>query len=259
LDLRRAEERTEVHQTKDAIMVEKTYITSENVATFAKVQNAAGFADRGDVVLAWDELDREEKKLAKNIDIDELKVRTTDPRNVPDKWTDNIVEDDAEPDAIDFIKQIIANPARYDVYEILKDYDPPEPLMLWWVDKCFSDADYFRILGEACRYGLFKGDTKYLWAAMAFGVDAGEGRFRWVQSDDESQEEKELKQKILEQYDIREKELELLWEDVKPFVGEWMRDDPEEIGIDSPDHGRELSDDEEGGNRDGNTQSLLDM
>lgn len=225
----------------------KTYISNENISTFAKVQSAGGFADRGEIVLVWDSLNRSQKNLAKNINIDGLKVRTSDPRSVPDKWNDSIVEEDAEPEAVDFIKQIIANPARYDVYEMLKDYDPSEPLMLWWIEKTFTDEEYFKVLSEACRYGLFRGDTKYLWAAIAFGVDAGVGRFHWPESDKEPKEIKSVKKKLVEEREIDKHELDKIWEFVRDDIQDYVEiseAEAKQLGIEWEEPEPEEDDDE---------------
>lgn len=200
-------------------MTDRTYITGDNIEMFCKVQNAAGFAERGEIILAWDDLDGSQKKLAKNIDIEDIQVRTTDPRSVPKKWSDKIVEEDADPDAVDFIKQVIANPARQEVYQLLKDYDPPEPLMLWWIDKTFTDDEYFKLLAEACRFGLFRTDNKYLWAVVAFGVDVGVGSFRWPESEKEPAEKKSIKKKLVDEYGVRPKEVDELWDELEGWKG----------------------------------------
>jgi hypothetical protein len=206
-------------------MTEKTFIGSDNISTFAKVQGSSSYVDRGDIILLWDTLDASEKQLATNIDI-ELKVRTNDPRSVPDRWTDDIVEEDGDPEPVDLIKQVIANPARYDVYQLLVDYDPPQPLMLWWIDKTYTDMDYFGTMAEVCRYGLFKGDDKYVWAAMAFGVDAGVGRFRWPESDSESSHIESAIEKIADAYDMRQSELRKSKEHLAEMV------DPTKVDLD---------------------------
>lgn len=246
-------------------MSEKTYVTSDNVSTFAKVQNATGFADRGEVILAWDDLDSSQKKLAKNIDIDEIQVRTSDPRSVPNKWKDNIVEEDADPDAVDFIKQIIANPSRGDVYELLKDYDPPEPLILWWIDKTFTDDEYFEKLAEVCRHGLFKGNNRYLWAVVAHGVDANVGNFRWPESEKDPSEKKSIKQKIVDKHDVRPKEVEVLWDDVVEFADEGIELSDQEaqfLGVEpekGSTNGGHHGDDNDDGCEESGTSSLLDF
>lgn len=254
-------------------MTERTYVTSDNVSTFCKVQSATGFADRGEVILAWDDFDSSQKKLAKNIDIDELKVRTTDPRSVPNKWKDNIVEEDSDPDAVDFIKQIIANPARHDVYQLLKDYDPPEPLILWWIDKTFTDDEYFNKLAAACRYGLFKGDNRYLWAVVAFGVDAGVGRFHWPDSEKDPAAKKSIKQKLVDKYDVRPKEVDVLWDDVSEFVADEIELTEEEAqflgttrsesgdgeSTASTDSSMSGEDVDDGSDREADSTSLLDL
>lgn len=218
-------------------MSNKTFITSDNISTFAKVQNSAGFADRGEIVLVWDDLSKEGKRLAKNIGID-LKVRTSDPRSVPDKWQDDIVEEDKDPEEVDMIKQVIANPARMDVYELLCKYDPSEPLMLWWLDKTFTEADYFEKLAEVCHHALFQTDSEYIWAVAAFGVDAGRGRFHWPESDKESPVEKSVKDKLAEEYDMRRNEVDKVWDEYDSLFDfsriELEEEEAEELGI-SPD------------------------
>lgn len=242
-------------------MANKTYITSQNIKTFARVQNASSYVNRGEVVLAWDELSRSEKNLAKNIDIDDVVIRTSDPRSVPNKWEDNIDKQAASLDAVDFTKQLIANPDRYSVYELLVDHDPPEPLMLWWIDKCFKDPEYFGILGDACWYGMFRGNNEYLWAAMSFGVDSGIGSFRWPSSDKEAPEKKSIKKKIVDELGVPEKEIDILWDDVKGQVHEWVEVTPEEaefLGVedkDSPDDDIDDTDDPD----EGQQSSLLDL
>jgi len=217
----------------------KLYITSENISKFAKVQGASSMGSRGDVVLMWDELDREGKKLAKHIEIEDIEVRTSDPYNVPDKWNDNVTELDSDPEAFDLIKQVIANPSRADVFDLLLEEDPPEPLMLWWANVCFSDPDYFKHLADVCWHGLFRTDTRYLWGAMAFGVEHGEGKFHWPSSGDE---DAEIKSEILEEYDVSERELEKAWSYVGDHAGRWVSSGS--------------SDDEDGG--DGSASSLLE-
>lgn len=242
-------------------MKQKTFITSDNIKTFAKVQNAAGFTDRGEIILAWDDLDRSQRKLAKNIDIP-LQVRTSDPRSVPNKWSDNIVKQDKDPEAVDFIKQIIANPSRYQVWEMLKDYNPPEPLILWWIDKTYTDDEYFARLAEACRYGLFRGDTKYLWAVVAFGVEEGRGRFHWPSGDKEDAIKKNLKQKVVDVQGIRPKEIDLLWDDVKHLVPEWVEITPEEadyLGLNYEEIEDPDPEEPEDDNEEPTASSLLDL
>lgn len=210
----------------------KVYISSDNIGKYAKVQGASAMAQRDEIVLLWDELDKSEKKLARDhIEIPDVQVVTTDPYNVPDKWNDNIIEEDGDPEAHDLIKQVIANPNRKDVYDLLKEVDPPEPLMLWWADACFTEPEYFELLAEMCRYGLFRADTKYLWAVMAFGVEDGKGKFHWPSNDDTPAEEKKIKKKVLEEYDIREKELEEAWDDVKGLSGAWVELDEGEAEV----------------------------
>lgn len=201
----------------------KVYITSENIGKYAKVQGASAMAQRDDIVLLWDELGREGKRLArKHIEIPEIQVVTSDGYNVPDKWQDNIIEEESDPEAQDLIKQVIANPNRKDVYDLLQTNDPPEPLMLWWADACFTDPDYFQLLAEVCRYGLFRVDTKYLWAVMAFGTEDGNGKFHWPSSDDPPAEEQRVKDRLKEEYDFREKEVELAWDDIKELSAKWV-------------------------------------
>lgn len=226
----------------------KTFITSENIGTFAKVQNAAGFADRGEVVLVWDDLDTSDKKLAEHIGVD-LKVRTSDPRSVPDKWQDDIIEEDKDPEEVDMIKQVIANPGRLDVYEILCEYSPSEPLMLWWLDKTFTEPDYFELLSDVCYHALFQTDSKYIWAVTAFGVDSGKGRFHWPESDKDSPAEKSVKKKVAEEYGMRRNELEKVWEqkdELVDFTRIDMSDgEAEELGIDLPDPSEPTDDESE--------------
>ena len=201
-------------------MSEVIYITNENIKKYAKVQGASPIVDRRKVIIMWDELDAEGKRLARNhIEIDEVEVETSDPYNVPDKWKDCINEREGELEASDLIKQVIANPSRSDVYDILMDNQPPEPLMLWWLNVCFSNPDYFELLAEACTQGLFRTDTRYLWGAVAFGVDAGEGKFYWPSKDDGlTKEEKEAQKTLIEEYNIPKKEVELAWDEVGQLV-----------------------------------------
>lgn len=237
-------------------MTDKTYITSDNIGKFAKVQNAQAMASRGNIVLMWDELDRSQKRLArKHIDIPEIEVHTSDTYKVPDKWSDNVIEAESDPEATDLIKQVIANPSRYDVYEQLVENDPPEPLMLWWANVCFSEQDYFELLAEVCRYGLFRTDTKYLWAVMAFGVEPGRGKFYWPESEGLPPEEKSVKKKVLEKFDIPEKELELAWDDVKKQLAESVElteGEAEAFGV-------EVEADEDDEDSGSSTPSLLDF
>lgn len=242
-------------------MTEKVFITSDNVAKYAQLQGTSSFTDRGEVVLVWDELSRSEKNLAKNIEMDDIQVRTSDPRSVPDKWTDNIVEEDGSPEAVDLIKQVIANPARYDVYTMLEVNDPPEPLMLWWLDKTFSDPDYFMRLSDVLEHALFMTDTKYIWAVVAFGVDAGEGRFYWPESEKETKAEKSVKEKVADKYGMRKSEVEKVWECVPAIEsGEGMdlsEDEAKVLGVTlerSQDQDEKSPDEEEG-----RQSSLLDL
>lgn len=239
----------------------KTFITSENAAKFAKVQSAASYADRGEIIICWDELDKKQKKQVKHIDIDEVTVYTSDPRSVPDKWSDHVVEQEAEPETVDLVKQIIANPARADVYELLVTHDPPEPLILWWLDKTYSDQEYFRLVADSCLYSLFKGNNRYLWATIAFGVEAGVGSFHWPQSEKDDPKEKKLKQRLVDELGIPKKEVELAFEDVKHLIPQWIDVDEETaeaVGIDAT-----ITDEDEDSEEDGDEVSrpgsLLDV
>ena len=231
------------------------YIGSDNVDQFSKVQGARSYIERDEVVLLWDELNRRQRRVAKSIDID-IKVQTNDPSSVPDKWTDDIEQVGETIDTTDIVKMVIANPARRDVFELLKDEDPPEPLVLWWLNNTFDDPDYFQTLSDACLYALFRGDNTYLWAAIAFGVEGGVGRFRWPESDKDSRELKQVKKKVREKFDIREKELELAWGELGEQLArkvELTENQAEALGIEVTEN--EEEDEDESGPQ----TSLLDL
>lgn len=203
-------------------MANKIYITNENIKQYAKIKGTTSMVERDEVVLMWDELDREGKRLARNhIEIDDITVITSDPYNVPDKWNDNIKKEGEEMQAPDIIKQVIANPSRVDVFDLLMEQDPPVPLMLWWVNVCFSDPDYFKHLAEVCHKGLFKTDSRYIWGTMAFGVEDGRGKFHWPSNDDG---DSELMKEVIEKLDAPEKEVRLAWDSVEGFAEELLDD-----------------------------------
>lgn len=210
------------------------FISSHNISKLAKVQSTRSHVSRDNVVLLWDELNRKERAIAENIDID-VDVHTSDPSTVPDKWKDSITRLPGGVDHIDIVKNVIANPSRIDVYETLVEEDPPQPLMLWWLQHVFNDPEYAKTLADICHYSLFKTDTNHLWGAIAFGVEAGVGKFSWPDtSSDIPKAEQEAYNEALEKLDIREKELQVVWDDVKDVVGELLvdqtevREEPEE-------------------------------
>lgn len=209
------------------------FIDSTNINQFAKVQNAASYVQRDDVVLLWDDLSKKQRRVAKNIDID-LTVETSEPDSVPDKWKNNIDQVGDTLDTLDIVKMIIANPARKDVYELLQREKPPEPLVLWWLNHVYSDPDYFQLLADICHYGLFKTDTDYLWATIAFGTEAGVGRFHWPESEKESSTIKNIKSKIAEEQEMDRHEVDKLWDSIKdmaPELAELTEIEYEELGL----------------------------
>lgn len=216
------------------------YISSDNIGRYAKLQGANSYVNRDEVVVLWDELDRKGRNLAKNITTD-VKIQTSDPRSVPDKWKDDIISTDPGPDTVDLVKMLIANPARHEVYEMLVEEEPPEPLLIWWVKQVFYDADYYDLLSEACLYGLFRGDKDYLMAAIAFGIEAGEGRFHWPESQKEDQETKELKQNIIDEHGYPRKEVDLAWDYVKVDAHTWVGHDESEPEVDEGSGGQSRS------------------
>lgn len=225
-------------------MPEKIYITNENIKKYAKVQGTSAMVERDQVVLMWDELDREGKRLAKkHIEIEDIEVVTSDPYNVPDKWNDNVRKEGEEMQAPDMIKQVIANPSRADVFQMLMDQDPPEPLMLWWVDVCFSDPDYFKVLADTCHHGLFKTDPRYLWGTIAFGVEDGEGRFHWPSNDDDTVNP-ELKKEALKNWEAPEKEVSLAWDTLGRLADELVDHESgtDDGGTEDADHDRDADD-----------------
>lgn len=205
------------------------FITNGNITQFAKVQGANSYVKRDEVVLLWDELDKEGKELAKNIEID-LKVETEDPSSVPDKWNDSVEKVGDTIDTTEIIKMITVNPSRIDVYELLQRENPPEPLVLWWLARVYSDPEYFKRLSDICHYGLFKTDTKFLWSTIAFGVEAGVGRFHWPDSEKDSQEVKSLKKEIAEKHGISKIEVDKLWYRINDIAEQLItEEEPEEV------------------------------
>lgn len=226
----------------------KIFISSDNVHQLSKVQSAKSYGSDRDVVLLWDELTKKQRNIAENIDID-LEVHTSEPSSVPDKWSDSIKVVGEDTDNIEMVKYLISNPNREDVYEMLQDEDPPEPLMLWWLSHTIRDHDFMKDLADVCHYGLFKADTDYLWGVVAFGVDGGVGKFGWPNSSkDRSKSEQELFDEAVEELDIPEKELDILWDDVKGEVRAWISGESDEGDQASPDES----------SRD-NQSSLLDL
>lgn len=233
----------------------KVFISSDNIHQLAKVQSANQFSSR-DVVILWDELSQKERNIAENIDV-EVEVHTSDPSSVPDKWSDNIVQESDGLGHLDMVKNIISNPDRETVYEMLLDEDPPEPLILWWISHTIPDQEYMKKVADACHYGLFQSDTKYLWGALAYGVEAGVGKFSWPESSEEAvpDSEQELFDDLIEEYGFRKKELRLAWGDVGNFAEEWAgggsAENDEGVG------GGE--DDKDRSQRDRGQSSLLDV
>lgn len=239
------------------------FIGSNNIHRFGKIQNAAAYGERDEVALLWDELTKKQKGIAENIDID-LKVHTSDPSSVPEKWNDDIVQD-AEPglDTTDIVKFTIANPSRIGVYEMLLEEEPPEPLLLWWIENSFHDADYSMMLSDVCHHGLFRTDKKFIYATVAFGVDAGVGSFSWPESGKEPKEVEQVKERLCEEHGWRRKELDEAWDEVKSLVPDWTHLDDAEVDA----LGVERSDDQTADSTDGDVgdgegqraSSLLDF
>ncbi|MFB6236964.1 MAG: hypothetical protein ABEH81_01200 [Halopenitus sp.] len=227
--------------------MKKRFITSENAHQLGKLQSARSYGDR-EIIIMWDELTKKQKNVVENINVD-VEIRTSDPSTVPDKWSGNITKMGSEVDHQAMVKMIIANPSRTDVYEMLVEDDPPEPLMLWWLGHVFSDIDYAQMLADACHYGLFKTDTDYLWGTVAFGVDSGVGKFSWPDSTQDIKDQ-DLFEEVLEKFDYREKELRLVWEDVRGEAKGWV----DEGKVDEPE-----VDDGSGGDDGVGQSSLLDL
>ena len=208
------------------------FIGSHNVHKLSKVQSAASYGNREDVVILWDELNKKEQSIASNINID-VEVQTSEPSSVPDKWKDSIVEVEGSIDHLDIVKNLIANPSRLDVYDMMLEENPPQPLILWWVEHVFNDKEYAIKLSDICHYSLFKTDVEHLWGTVVFGIEAGKGKFSWPDSSSSmAKGERQEFEEVLEAIDVPEKELELAWDDVKNEAANWLNDpepDSEEV------------------------------
>lgn len=136
---------------------------------------------------------------------------------------------------------ITVNPSRIDVYELLQRENPPEPLVLWWLARVYSEPEYFKRLADACHYGLFKTDTKFLWATIAFGVEGGVGRFHWPESEKESQEVKNLKKEIAEKHGIRKNEVDKLWYRIDDIAEQLVAEEESEETEEEPEESNQSS------------------
>lgn len=227
------------------------FIGGDNVETFASIGGTSNYVNRDKVVILWDELDKNQKKLAERIDID-VEVQTENPSTVPDKWRDSVVEVGDNISNIDIVKHIIANPDREEVYELLKKEDPPEPLILWWLDKTFNDDEYMKLLAEVCFHGLFKSDTDYFWGVVAFGVEAGVGRFKWPESSSNSEKVDEIYEELFDEREVRLKEVEMAIDFLGSGAVRAMADEP----FEEPDG---VPADESDEATEGRSSSLLDF
>lgn len=229
------------------------FISKHNVGQFGKIQSAKAYGNREDIVILWDELTKKQKGIAEHIDIDVSEVQTSDPSSVPDKWSGCVSEMESEMSHIEMIKNIVANPARGDVYDMLVEEDPSEPLMLWWLEHVFNDEEFAIKLADICQHALFKTDSDYIWSVVAYGVEAGVGKFSWPEKSNKLPKgEQELKKEMLEQMDIREKELDLAWDGIKMKAEEMLEDS---TGREA----EELDDGMEDSSEARNQSSLLDI